>query len=203
MEKMNRINASVLAEAVNKIAEPTTAFDWNGINVTVYRVLPMETMMEFVDYVVKTCFGEEGEYLPEVKDFSIKSCLLEMYANFDLPTDLSERYAIIYNSDIVDAVLNHIEDRQFGEIVNAINEKISNMAQANVQMIYAQMNRINSEFENLQSNIESLFEGVTPDDMAALLGAVSNGGIDENKFVQAYASAGKNAKVVQMPTEDK
>ena len=43
-----------------------------------------------------------------------------MYANFNLPEDLPTRYAVIYNSDIVDAVLNHIEGRQFGEIINAI-----------------------------------------------------------------------------------
>lgn len=40
-------------------------------------------------------------------------------------------YAVIYNSDIVDAVLNYIEGRQFGEIINAIEQKIANLAQAN------------------------------------------------------------------------
>lgn len=119
MEKANRIDAVTLMEAVSNIAEPTSSFEWNGMEVVVNRVLPMNVMLEFVDYVVKTCFSEEGEFIPEVKDFAIKSCLLEMYANFDLPKDISERYAAIYNSDIVDVVLNHIEGRQFGEIINA------------------------------------------------------------------------------------
>ena len=179
MEKINRIDASTLVEVVNKIEEQTTEFEWNDMSVVVNRTLPMETMLEFVDYVVKTCFSDDGEYLPEVKDFAIKSCLLEMYANFDLPTDLPTRYAVIYNSDIVDAVLNRIEGRQFGEIINAIEQKIANLAQANVQMVYAQMNRINDEFENLQNNIAALFTGVEQDDIKKLVNAISNGNIDE------------------------
>lgn len=203
MEKANRIDASTLIEAVNKVSEQTAEFEWNGMNVVVNRVLPMKTMMEFVDYVTKTCFGEDGEYLPEVKDFAIKSCLLEMYANFDLPTDLSTRYAVIYNSDIVDAVLNCIEGRQFGEIINAIEQKIANLAQANVQMVYAQMNHINDEFENLQNNITALFTGVSQDDLKKLVNAVSNGNIDEGKIVQSFVSQNKKSNIVQMPNGEK
>lgn len=203
MEKVNRIDASTLVEAVNKITEQTTEFEWNGMSIVVNRTLPMETMLEFVDYVVKTCFSDDGEYLPEVKDFAIKSCLLEMYANFDLPTDLATRYAFIYNSDIVDAVLNRIEGRQFGEIINAIEQKIANLAQANVQMVYAQMNRINDEFENLQNNIAPLFTGVDQDDIKKLVNAISNGNIDEGKIVQAFASQNKKANIVKMPNGEK
>lgn len=203
MEKVNRIDASTLVEVVNKIEEQTTEFEWNGMCVVVNRTLPMKTMLEFVDYVVKTCFSDDGEYLPEVKDFAIKSCLLEMYANFDLPTDLHTRYSVIYNSDIVDAVLNCIEGRQFGEIINAIEQKIANLAQANVQMVYAQMNRINDEFENLQNNIAALFTGVDQDDVKKLVNAISNGNIDEGKIVQAFVSQNKKANIVKMPNGEK
>lgn len=203
MEKVNRIDASTLVEVVNKIEEQTTEFEWNGMCVVVNRTLPMKTMLEFVDYVVKTCFSDDGEYLPEVKDFAIKSCLLEMYANFDLPTDLPTRYSVIYNSDIVDAVLNCIEGRQFGEIINAIEQKIANLAQANVQMVYAQMNRINDEFENLQNNIAALFTGVDQDDVKKLVNAISNGNIDEGKIVQAFVSQNKKANIVKMPNGEK
>lgn len=203
MEKANRIDASTLIEIVKNISEQTAEFEWNDMNVVVNRVLPMKDMMEFVDYVTKTCFSDDGEYLPEVKDFAIKSCLLEMYANFDLPTDLPTRYAVIYNSDIVDAVLNCIEGRQFGEIVNAIEQKIANLAQANVQMVYAQMNHINDEFENLQNNIAALFTGVSQDDLKKLVNAVSNGNIDEGKVVQAFVSQKKKSNIVQMPNGEK
>ena len=182
MEKANRIDASTLIEAVNKIAEPTVEFEWNGMSVVVNRVLPMEAMMEFVDYVTKTCFGDDGEYLPE-----------------DLPT----RYAVIYNSDIVDAVLNHIEGRQFGEIINAIEHKVSNIAQANIQAVMTQMQHINDECENLVNQIAGIYAGVNPDDLASLIHAMSDGNIDEGKVVQAYMDESKDSKVVQMPTGDK
>ena len=203
MEKSKRIDAATMIDAVNKIAETTASFEWNGIEVVVNRVLPMQNMMEFVDYVVKTCFGDDGEYIPEVKDLAIKSCLLEMYANFDLPKDLSERYAVIYNSDIVDITINHIDGRQFGEIINAIESKISNLAQANVQMVYAQMNQINKDFDNLLNSISGIFDGVNTEDMASLVKSISNGDIDEGKLVQALVYQDKNEKVVQMPNGDK
>lgn len=103
-------------------------------------------------------------------------------------------HAVIYNSDIVDAVLYRIEGRQLGEITNAIEQKIANLAQANVQMVYAQMNRINDEFENLQNNIAALFTGVEQDDIKKLVNAISNGNIDEGKIVQAFASQNKKGK---------
>ena len=51
MEKANRIDAATLMEAVSNIAEPTSSFEWNGMEVVVNRVLPMNVMLEFVDYV--------------------------------------------------------------------------------------------------------------------------------------------------------
>ena len=112
-------------------------------------------------------------------------------------------YMLIYNSDIVDAVVNYIEGRQFGEIINAIEQKIANLAHANVQMVYAQMNRINDEFENLQNNIAALFAGVDQDDVKKLVNAISNGNIDDGKIVQAFVSQNKKANIVKMPNGEK
>ena len=49
-----------------------------------------------------------------------------MYANFDLPTDLPTRYAVIYNSDIVDAV------RTVKQMVSAAVEVESAMNQIQI-----------------------------------------------------------------------
>lgn len=35
MEKANRIDAATLMEAVSNIAEPTSSFEWNGMEVVV------------------------------------------------------------------------------------------------------------------------------------------------------------------------
>ena len=45
MEKANRIDASTLIEAVNKISEPTAEFEWNGMSVVVNRVLSMLSLI--------------------------------------------------------------------------------------------------------------------------------------------------------------
>lgn len=70
-------------------------------------------------------------------------------------------------------------------------------------MVYAQMNRINDEFENLQNNIAALFAGVDKDDVKKLVNAISNGNIDEGKIVQAFVSQNKKANIVKMPNGEK
>ena len=70
-------------------------------------------------------------------------------------------------------------------------------------MVYAQMNHINNEFENLQNNIAALFTGVDQDDVRKLVNAISNGNIDEGKIVQAFASQNKKANIVKMPNGEK
>ena len=49
-----------------------------------------------------------------------------------------------------------------------------------------QMQHINDECENLVNQIAGIYAGVNPDDLAALIHAMSDGNIDEGKVVQAY-----------------
>ena len=66
-----------------------------------------------------------------------------------------------------------------------------------------QMQHINDECENLVNKIAGIYAGVTPNDLAALIHAMSDGNIDEGKVVQAYMDESKDSKVVQMTTGDK
>lgn len=214
MEKTNKIDVNVFANAVKTMnaegsdISGTHTDTWNGIEVTVKRTLSLKEMLTFVDNVVKTCFTEtDGTYMPEVKDFAIKKYILEMYSNFVLPEDVEESYMLIYESDAVDFVLQRINGRQLGEIVQSAEEKIAHLAQANIEMVNRQMNDLYTAFNSLQNHIANVFTGIDAGDIDKLLGALSDGQIDEGKMYEAFLKGSKSestetqseGKVVPMP----
>lgn len=192
MAKTNRISINAFDKIVKENYNPTTTVEWHGQEIIVKHNLTLKEMMNFVDSVTQTCFSlSTNAYMPEVKDFAIKSNILEKYANFNLPNNLDHRYELIYNSDAVETVLRHIGQQQFNEIIASIDAKIKNLAQSNIEAMNKQMNELYSAFANLQAQMESLFSGVKTDDFNALIGAFGNGGLNEDKLVEAYLAKTK------------
>ena len=181
-----------LLDIVNKMKNDDTVIDWNGINVKIKFSLSLKDSMEFVDYVTKMCFGDGGEYTPEIRDFATKVCLVEKYTDLLLPDDASERYFILYNSDLINVLLEHINENQFEEMLHSIDIKINYIAQSNIEAVNTQLQAVYNEFENLVNQFEKLFSEVSPEDMKSLFGALTGGTIDEEKFIKSYLEQSKD-----------
>lgn len=193
MAKTKKISINAFDKIVKDTYTPTTTIEWHGQEIIVKRNLSFKEMMEFVDSVTKTCFTlSTNTYMPEVKDFAVKSNILEKYANFALPNNLEHRYELIYSSDAVETVLNCVSHQQFNEIMASIDAKINNLAQSNIEAMNKQMNELYTAFANLQSQMEGLFSGVKTDDFNALISAFGNGGLNEDKLVEAYLAKTKS-----------
>ena len=188
MDRTERIDINTLIDMVeDSDAKNKNVIKWNGIDVIINPTLSLKEVLTFVDNVVQTCFSDsEGAYIPEVKDFAIKKCILEMYANFDLPSNVEECYSFIYNSDAVDFVISHINNSQLMEIVQSSEEKMKHLAQANIEMVNRQMNELYTAFDNLQKQITGIYENIDIDDVSNLVSAIANGHIDEEKMVKAF-----------------
>lgn len=187
MAKTKKISVNAFEKAMKDTYIPSEVFEWNGIEVTVKKNLSLKEMMEFVDNTARSCFAADtNTYLPEVKDFIIKTCVLEKYANFTMPNNVELQYALVYQTDIAENVLLHINQAQYAEICAAIDKKIENIVQINVEDITKQINEIHSMFDNLGSQIENLFKGIDNNDMRAIAGALANGGLNEEKLIEAY-----------------
>lgn len=194
-EKRVSINAvdNIIGERFVNI----TSEQWYDVEVKIRRNLPFTEMLTFVDDVVQSCFQKNGAYIPEVLDFAIKSNLISKYTNVSMPDNLEHRYAILYNSDLVDFVCKHINMQQFQEIVASINRKLSYMCNTNTVSVQNRLNDLISAFETMQEKTEAMFSNVTPDDITRLVGAVGDSALTEEKIVEAYmkhkASAGNKA----------
>lgn len=159
---------------------------WYNIEVTVKHTIGLTDMMEFVHNAAESCFSESGAFVPEVMDFAIKSNILTRYANLTLPDELEHRYALIYESDIVDIVCEHINHEQLQEITSAVKRKVNYACDANVAEIQRKATEMLNAFEELGEKIAGMFSNVSQEDIQKLLGAVSNGGFNEDALVKAY-----------------
>lgn len=190
--KTKKISVSTFDKIMRDTSTPVETVEWNGIEITIKKTLSLREMLAFVDSVTKSCFmSDTGAYLPEVETFVIKCCVLEMYANFTLPSNVEHKYDLIYNTDAFDVVIEHINMKQFNEIVDAISAKVENMAQANIETINTQMQEICLAFNNLQKQVDDIFSGFNAEDMSKFMGAIADGKLDEGKLVQAYMEQGK------------
>ena len=191
--KVKRISINTLEKCVSENINNVTVINWRDVEITVKHRLDFEDMIRFVDKAVKLCFSEDGEYMPEIKDFVIRSNVLELYANFTLPANIEKQYELVYACDAYKDIMGAIDMQQFNVMLEAIDDKIDNIAQANIEAINKQMNELCADFEALQDKLASLFAGVDSDAIKQLVGAMSNGAIDETKLINAYMDA-KNIK---------
>lgn len=199
MSKQKKISITTFDNVMKATYSPAETINWHGEEVIIKRNLSLRDVLTFVDGVTKACFTEEtGAYIPEVKDFIIKCYVLEMYANFTLPQNLEHKYELVYCTDAVSIVLQHINSEQFAEVLNAINDKIDNIAQSNIEAINKRMNEVYAAFANLQSQLEGMFSGFNPEDIPNLINALSNGALSEERLVQAYMNATESST----PTKD-
>lgn len=185
-KKIKRISINVMDEIMQGF-ENYEIIVWKGVEVTITKNLSLKDMMAFVDSVVKSCFDQTtGAYMPEIKDFAIRSNIMERYANFTLPSNVERQYDVVVRSGAVEEITQHINHKQFNEILEAIDAKLQNAADANVQTVFRQFNDVVTAFDGLQDKVAALFDGVDPADIGRLMGAISEGGISEEKVVQAY-----------------
>lgn len=187
-----RISIAAFDKVAKEQAVNDTVFDWHGVEITVKYTLGLTDMMEFVHDAAESCFSESGTFVPEVMDFAIKSNILSRYARFTLPDNLEHRYALIYETDAVDVVCEHINERQLQEITASIKRRVNYVCESKVTLIQQKAEEMFMAFEKLQKQSESMFDNVSKEDIQKLLSAVANGGFDEEAVVKAYLAQTKS-----------
>lgn len=195
MAKIKKISINAFDKVKAECYTPTKVIEWHNIEVTIKPTLSLRDMLSFVSDVSKSCFDmNTAAFMPELKDFTIKTCILEKYTNFTLPTNVEHQYELLYCTDVIDMILQHINIRQFEEMIAAIDDKVMHMAQANIESIHSQMTELYSAFDGLQKNFENLFAGINPDDLTGILKSLNNEQFTEEGIVKAYMQQKNNGE---------
>lgn len=184
-EKINRISINAMENVMKERFAPVVTEKWYDIDVTMRRNLPIGEMIAFVNDIVDMCFSEEGEYIPEVMDYIVRSGVLTRYANFTMPENVEREYALVYGTDAFDFVCSHINMEQLENIIRSATKKIGYMCDANVMEMHARLNELYDELGGMGSDLAELLGSVTPEDIQKVTKALSDG-MNEEKLVSSY-----------------
>lgn len=185
--KTKKISINAFEKAVKENYPQTETVEWNGLEIEIKRTLSFGEMLAFVDSVTKSCFGGEDEvYQPQMKDFAIRGALVELYTNLTLPSDLNKIYELLYSCDIISVIMPYINKSQFNTIVAAAEDRIAHTVKANIASLEKQIDDMYGKLNNMEEQLASIFSGIGADDLKNIIGAISNGELDEEKLVKAY-----------------
>lgn len=157
------------------------------VEITIKRTLSLEETMQFIENVVSSVVDvEDGTYVPEITEFVKCSCILTMYANFTMPSNVEKQYDLIYGTDAVDQVLKHVNRRQFYEIEEAIEQRIKHGLHLIENTASASVNKMIQKIEEFSARSEEMFGNVNGGDMAGFIQNLSKlDGVNERELVRA------------------
>lgn len=168
-----------------------TEHDFYGEVMIVKRKLDLNDMVTFVNVVADGVFTEDGEYMPEGGDFAERCALLELYANFRLPTNVEKRYALVYSdvmSDAVHTIMENIDEAQYEAIMNAVYAKRNYRIRTDIRTAEKKVDALIQTIDELGRQINDVFGGMSEDEMKGIFSSLAKG-VDEGKIMEAYIAS--------------
>lgn len=104
--------------------------DGEPVEVDVMRTIPLDVMQAFVRNASDACFGEDGEYHPELEDFATRLGVLIAYTNLAMPKDPAKQYALCYGTPVFDEIVNTINSSQYYDIISSIERRVQSIRDA-------------------------------------------------------------------------
>ena len=172
---------------------------WEGVEIKVKRFLTMKEMFEFTNSVVDACFRkDDGSYRPEVKDFMVRSCILDIYTNIEIPENLENRYDMVYRFGVISEIMRYIDQAQFNAIMSAIDCKIDDRLNTYIEMLEKNLEEkvavLDQTVENLVEYIGGIFNGIDNETIQQIAGAISNMSIDPAVLARSVVEARETTK---------
>lgn len=185
--KPSKLSVNDMDKIMAELDPNEKVVEWHGLEVRIKKMLSLTDMMSFVRDVTSSCFAKDThEFIPEIRDFAIRMNVMEMYANFKLPTNLVKRYDVVMRSGAFEMIMEHIDAAQYCSIIGAIDKKIANMAEANVEMVHAKLNDLILNFNKLYETLNSVYSGVTQEDIKNIAEAFKGSKFTDEGLVKAF-----------------
>lgn len=202
--EIKKITAAQIIEANTSDGEerPERYYvQYKDIPVTIKGGFALLDILKIADTVADFCFLDDGEYIPELREFFLRRELLETATNIELPEDIAECYELVMNSGLgewVDYTFGsnlEVYATQMPRLRAAIQDKIDYMADSGLALLRSRMDALIYAIESLSEQNANLFNGATPEDMQKFISTIASiEKIDEEKLVKAVAGQQKKAK---------
>lgn len=197
MAKTKKISISDFESALDTQSTVTEILsNSNGVEMLIKKSISLDEMIMFVQEVVEACIdGETGEYIPEAYDFAVRVAILTHYANFTMPVNLEKQYWLVYNTTAVEQVLQHINTRQFDDIVRSIDKKIDFMLSIISSSAVSKINEVIAKFNDIATVGENAFKGIDSGTMTKVIQGISKlNNMSEKELATAVIEASREGK---------
>lgn len=168
-----------------------TEHEFYGEVMIVKRKLSLSDMLTFVSVVADGVFTDDGDYMPEGGDFAERCALLEIYANFRLPTNIEKKYNMVYSdvmSEAVHIIMESIDENQYEAMMNAVYSRRNYRIRTDVRTAEKKVDELVKTLDDLGAQINDIFGGMTEDEMKGIFSSLAKG-VDEGKIMDAYIAA--------------
>ena len=182
-EKM--ISVEKMDEILKDYYPESTTVDFHGQELVIRDLIDPADFFELVRRIADGCFSAEGEYMPEVYEMLLRAGIIDVYSNVHLPHNPKHLNRFVYAPDLYNTVVRNINRDQYNALCDAIWERISARKDANRVLFETEIQRAVAAIQNLGEQFSQLVGEVSPEDVKALVEAIGEGGIDEEKLVSA------------------
>lgn len=176
----------IIKEQYNGSVTGEVDVDWYGLTIKVKFPPTLSDTIQIADDVASGCFLDDDRYVPEIKEFLFRRAIVERCTNLRLPQNIEKQYELLMGTDLFDALGEVYDDDQLDAMMEPIDDKIDHMRDMQLATERARLNELIAQFKQIGENIESLFGGVTNDDLRGLIGAIGKSGVDEEKLMSQY-----------------
>lgn len=183
---IKKVSVNAIDNAIKENIPESVTVSWNGLDIVVKTSLTFSEMLTFVNDVVNSCVGDDGDLMVEAKEYLVRYNFLVMYTNVNMPESLEHKYKIACCTDLVDTLAGYVCQTQFNNIMDSIDCKLQYIGDKNVAGIERQAQRFVDVMEDFQQKMEEMYSGIDADDIKKLVESIGNGRIDEEKIVNAY-----------------
>ena len=92
-------------------------YNWHGKIISIKNLLSRDEYIKLIHDIGDMCISQDGNFVPEMLDFSVKLNIIINYALVEMPDDLDDIYELIYYSDLYNAVLKNISKSQVNSVL--------------------------------------------------------------------------------------
>lgn len=183
----------ISCKSINKIlkddfSDNVRHIQWHGLDIEVKKCLDFGDAISFSNHICDLCFVERGEYVPEMFDFALRSCVIEYYTNVEATNDLEKRYKIVYETDLFDVVRNNVLKPQYFALTDCARERVDRRLAIDENDIKARLTDIADKFDALADEIASVYKDVDSDTLKTIANVASKmENVSEEDIVRAYS----------------
>lgn len=175
------------AHKMTEVALKGELFD--GMTLLVKERLTLPEMSALITDVVNTVIDmKTGEYNPEFTQLIKMMLQLKHYAGIRIgKNDLAAAYRVIYETDLYDQFLEHVDTWQVETAMEMADERIKYMRELLVASASSQTLRLLSQMEMMMDKFGSMKDSINGEDLQKMLTALTelSGGMELAQDVPA------------------